>query len=74
MKYNVESYKAKPNALKIKVIEKDTTLKQVAKDIGMHYHALIPIGTGRHTTSKLRAQAIANQLDVKLEDLFVEVK
>lgn len=74
MKYNTESYKAKPKAIKIKTIEKGMTIKELSKEVGMHYHALIAIGTGRHQTSKMRAKIIASELGAKVEDLFEAVE
>lgn len=67
-------YYARPNKIKVAAIMKGTTLKQLAEDVSTNYNALVMIAGRKNATSKLRAQVIANSLDVKFEDLFEAVE
>lgn len=66
----LNSYYAKPKAIRIATITKETTLKQLAKDVSTHYQTIVNVAGGKQPTSELRAKAIANQLDVEVEDIF----
>ncbi|HDP5827296.1 helix-turn-helix domain-containing protein [Staphylococcus xylosus] len=70
MKSSVTSIYAKKIALKMAVVENETTLKQLAADTNSHYQTIAQIATGNFATSPLRAKAIADVLNKNVEDIF----
>lgn len=70
MKTSVTSIYAKKVALKMAVVENETTLKQLAAATDSHYQTIAQIATGKFATSPLRAKAIADVLNKNVEDLF----
>lgn len=68
-----KSYKAKQIPFKVAVIEKGTTLKQLAEDTDSGYQTIIQIAARSNNASELRAKAIAKVLDKDVKDIFEQV-